>query len=72
MIVILNVKYIFKKLKISNFINVFRVIKLLERMDIIGGQNTESVNIKHFFSFLEQGTSNERACWNYRHDQIQR
>ena len=35
-----------KSNKISNFtgrINAFRVIEHLERMDILGGQNTESV-----------------------------
>ena len=35
----------FKKYKISNFtgrINAFRVIEHLERMDILGGQNTKS------------------------------
>ena len=39
----------FKKYKISNFtgrINAFRVIKRLERMNILGGRNTESVKLK--------------------------
>ena len=36
----------FKKYKILNFtgrMNAFRVFERLERMDILGGQNTESV-----------------------------
>ena len=38
----------FKKYKITNFterINAFRVIERLERMNILGGQNNESVNV---------------------------
>ena len=38
----------FKKYKISNFtgrINAFRVIKRLQILNILGGQNTESVKI---------------------------
>ena len=46
-IVILNVKYMFKKYKILNLtvrINAFRVIERLQRMNILDGQDTESVN----------------------------
>ena len=38
----------FKKYKIPNFtgrINAFRVIERLERREILGGQNTESINL---------------------------
>ena len=38
----------FKKQNISNLmggINAFRVIERLERMNILGGQNTESIKI---------------------------
>ena len=39
----------YKKYKILNFtgrMNAFRVIERLERMNILGGQNTENVNIE--------------------------
>ena len=42
----------FKKLKILNFtgrINAFQVIERLERMNILGGQNTENLNWTYVF-----------------------
>ena len=42
----------FKKYKFLNLIvriNAFRLIERLERMIILGGQNTESVNILRFY-----------------------
>ena len=45
----------FKKYKISNFtgrINPFWVIERLERMNILGGQNTESVKLQGNETYL--------------------
>ena len=43
----------FKKYKISNFtgrVNAFLVIERLQRMNIMGGQNTESIRLYQIFS----------------------
>ena len=48
----------FKKYKISNFtgrINAFRVIERLERMNILGGQNTEGVKIFNYDIYILYG-----------------
>ena len=46
----------FKNNKILNFtghINAFRVIECLERMNILGGQNTESVKLDILITFIK-------------------
>ena len=47
----------FKKYKILNFkgrINTIRGIEHLERMNILGGQNTENVNIQDLYHVCER------------------